>query len=300
LKVAEDQVSKLEGDHGARCLVEVVVSQRFPFLNKTIRDANFRNHYGAAIIAVAREAEIIKQRIGDIVLKAGDTLLLETDHNFVDRQKYRRDFLLVSEVEDSAPVRYEKTNVAFASLGLMLLLVMGLDWSMLKAAVVSGLVMLATGCLSMNDVRQAVKWDVLLVIAASLAMGQAVQVSGLAQVMGELTVSISGSSPWVALLAIFVVTAALSALISNLAAAVVIFPIMVAAAESLGVSIVPFAITLMIAASASFATPIGYQTNLMVYGPGDYRFMDFIRMGLPLTLLVGLLTVVLVPLIWPF
>ena len=113
-------------------------------------------------------------------------------------------------------------------------------------------------------------------------------------------VAAAGQSPIMTLAAIFLVTALFSAVISNLAAAVIVFPIALAASQQLDVSIVPFAVTLMMAASASFATPIGYQTNLMVYGPGDYRFSDFLKMGTPLTLLVGAATIIIVPLVWPF
>lgn len=124
--------------------------------------------------------------------------------------------------------------------------------------------------------------------------------TGAALVIANIMINATAQSPTGTLIGLFVLTAGFSAMISNLAAAVLIFPIAVAASQQLGVDVVPFAVTVMIAASACFATPIGYQTNLMVYGPGNYRFADFLKIGLPLTLLVGITTILIVPLVWAF
>lgn len=300
LRLAEEQAKKLDGEHHQRSLVEVAVSSRFPHLGKTVKESQFRNHFGAAIIAVAREGEVLKQRIGDIVLRPGDSLLLEADADFHERQKYNNAFLVVSQVANSES--FNSSKAGFSLMGIMLLvgLVIFANWPMFKAAVAAAGFVLVAGCLSLSDVRNAVKYDVLLVIAASLALGEAVKVSGLAQLAAEQMVSLASGSPWLTLAAIFFVTSTLSALISNLAAAVVIYPIALVSAITLGVNPTPFAIIIMIAASASFATPIGYQTNLMVYGPGNYRFMDFVRIGGPLTVFVGVVSLILVPIIWPF
>lgn len=160
--------------------------------------------------------------------------------------------------------------------------------------------MIVTRCLKIQDARQSINWEVLLVIAASIAMGGALEKTGAASVIANSVVGLSGSSPTAALVVLFVLTAGFSAVISNLAAAVLVFPIAVSLSQQLGVDLIPFAVTLMIAASACFSTPIGYQTNLMVYGPGNYRFMDFMKIGLPLTFFVGLATIIVVPVIWPF
>lgn len=300
LRLAEEQAKKLDGEHHQRCLVEVAVSSRFPSLGKTVKESQFRNKFGAAIIAVAREGEVLKQRIGDIVLRPGDSLLLEADADFHERQKYNNAFLMVSQVANSESFNSGKAGFSLMGIVLLLGLVMFADWPMFKAAVAAAGFVLLTGCLSLSDVRNAVKYDVLLVIAASLALGEAVKTSGLAQLAAEQMIAMASGSPSLTLAAIFIVTATLSALISNLAAAVVIYPIALVSAVTLGVDPTPFAIIIMIAASASFATPIGYQTNLMVYGPGNYRFMDFVRIGGPLTILIGIVSLILVPIIWPF
>ncbi|NKI16875.1 SLC13 family permease [Spongiibacter sp. KMU-166] len=300
LKLAEKQVFKLDGGNLSRCLVEVVVSHSFPQLGRRIRDMRFRNTYGAAVIAVSRNGSQIKGRLGDIELEAGDTLLLEAHENFVANQRYSRDFLLVSEIENSRPVRHEhRGRASLIMLGMVLVVAVG--WlSMLKAACVAAGLMIALRCIRASEARRSVDWQVLLVIAASIALGSALEKTGAAEVIARGIVGLAEGSPLATLGAVFVVTALFSAVISNLAAAVIVFPICLAASQQLGVSLLPFAVVLMMAASASFATPIGYQTNLMVYGPGNYRFSDFLKMGLPLTLLVGIVTLLIVPLIWPF
>ncbi len=299
LKVAERQVFKLESGTQSRCLVEVVVSPNFPGLGKTIRDARFRNIYGAAIIAVAREGEQLKTKIGDIELKPGDTLLLETHDQFVSQQRYNRDFLLVSEIENSRPVHYEKRGVAALIMaGMVVLVTIGL-LSMFKAALLAAGLMIISRCIKIQDARQSVDWQIILVIAASIGLGGAMDKTGAAAVIAEAMVGLSAHSAIATLAVLFIITAAFSAVISNLAAAVIVFPIAVAASQQLGVDLLPFAVTLMVAASACFSTPIGYQTNLMVYGPGNYRFVDFLKIGIPLTVLVGLTTLLIVPVIWP-
>ena len=298
LKVAEEQVFKL--GEGSRCLVEAVVSPNFPYLGQTVRDSRFRNHYNAAIIAVARDGETLKTRIGDIELRPGDTLLLETHDQFVSQQRYNKGFLLVGEIENSKPIKHDKRNICAAIMVLMVVVVAIGFLSMLKAAMLAAGLMIITRCINIQEARRSVDWQVLMVIAASIGLGLATEKTGAATQIAEGVISLVASSPTTALAAIFILTALFSAVISNIAAAVLLFPVAYSVAEQLDISFIPFAVTLMVAASASFSTPIGYQTNLMVYGPGNYRFADFIKMGTPLTIVVGLTTVMIVPYIWPF
>ncbi len=172
--------------------------------------------------------------------------------------------------------------------------------SMLEAALVAAGLMIASGCTSGRVARQAPDWQVLVVIATSFGIGAAMQTSGAAAVLADSVIAVAGADPTATLALVFVATALLSAVATNNVAAVLAFPIALTAANQMGVQVMPFAITIMVAASASFATPIGYQTNLMVFNAGGYRFADFVRIGLPLTVLVGLVTVALVPLIWAF
>lgn len=300
LKVAENQVFKLDSSTTNRRLVEVVISPSFPNLRRTIRDSRFRNNYGAAIIAVARDGETIKTKIGDIELRPGDTLLLETHDQFVKQHRYSKDFLLVGEIENSRPVSHEHRNIAAAIMLAMVVSVAFGFLSMFKAATLAAALMVVTRCLRVQEARQSIDWQILIVIAASIAMGTAMQTTGAASAIAQAMVnSVAGSNIGI-LAALFILTAGFSAVISNLAAAVIVFPVAVAASQQMGIDLVPLTVTLMIAASTCFATPIGYQTNLMVYGPGNYRFVDFLKIGLPLTVLVGVTTVVLVPVIWSF
>jgi di/tricarboxylate transporter len=297
---APEQVFKLGAPRPERRLFEVVVSDHCPVTGRTIRDGRFRSRYNAVVIAVARNGERVHSKIGDIELRAGDTLLLESGPDFLTQLRHSRDFLLVSEVDGVTIPRHEKGWVAIAILTAMVLAASSGLVSMLEAALVASGLMLVTGCIKVRDARRSIDWSVLTIIGASLGIGQAMVVSGAAQYAAEAWIGAAGANPWLALAAVYLVTSAFTELITNNAAAVMIFPIAAAAAENLGVSLWPFVVVIMMAASASFATPIGYQTNLMVYGPGGYRFTDYLRMGLPLNLLLGTVTVALAPLIWPF
>ena len=300
LRPATDQVFKLDVPRPSRCLIEAVVSDSFPYTGKTIRESRFRTRYNAAIIAVSRNGEQLKKKIGDIVLQPGDTLLLEAHPSFLEQQRNSRDFYLVSRLEDSNPLRHDRALLAIAILGGMVITAAAGWLSMLEAAMLAGGLMLISRCTSAGAARRAVDWQILIVIAASLGLGEALYVTGAAQVIAEKLLALAGDSPVQALSLIFALTALFTAVITNNTAAVLMFPIALAASRSLEVSFMPFLVTIMVAASISFVTPIGYQTNLMVYGPGGYHFTDYVKMGLPLTLLVGVLVVSLVPLWWPF
>ncbi len=299
LSSAENQVFKLS-DTGARSLVEVVVSNEYPLLNKTVKESNFRRYYGAVIIALSRSGQQIKQRLGDMVLKPGDTLLLESSTEFVEKQRFSKDFLVVSPVAEYVPLKSQARWFSLFALIVMLVSV-GVGWlTMFQAGCVAVGIMLVTGATNLRASRESINASVLLIIAASMGLGVAMEKSGLAVLISETILSPFSSSPMVSLALIFCLTALFSAVISNVAAAVLLFPIAVASANAMGVSITPFAVAIMVSASASFATPIGYQTNLMVYGPGGYTFNDFVRIGVPLTCVVGVVSVLLIPQVWPF
>lgn len=300
LKPATNQIFKLDSDRDNRCLTEAVLSNRSPVVGKTVREGRFRSVYNAAIIAIARDGEKLPGKIGDIKLRAGDTLLMVSCPSFAEQQKNSRDFYLVSRRQGASAVRHEKAPVAIAIL-IGMVLVTALGWlSMLEAAMLAAGLMIISRCTTGRIARRAIDWQLLVVIASSFGIASAMQSSGAATSIALWLVSFAQDSPHAALAILFATTALLSALATNNAAAVLMFPIALSVADNLNVSLLPFAITLMVAASASFATPIGYQTNLMVYGAGGYHFRDYLVFGLPLTLLVGLVTLVLAPLIWRF
>jgi di/tricarboxylate transporter len=297
---ATDQVFKLDAPRRDRILVEAVVSNTCPVAGRRVREGRFRSRYNAVIIAVARNGERLKGKIGDIVLRTGDTLLLEARPSFIVQQRNSRDFYLVSRLNGSAAPRHERALLAVGIIVAMVLVVATGALSMLKAAMLAAGLMILTRCTSGGIARRAVDWSVIVVIAASFGIGTALQESGAAQAMAGSIVSLAGGEPMVSLGLMFLATALFTALATNNAAAVLMFPVALAAAQDMSVDVLPFAITIMMGASAAFATPIGYQTNLMVYGVGGYRFGDYVRIGLPLTLLVGLVTVAVVPRVWGF
>jgi di/tricarboxylate transporter len=298
LKPATNQIFKLDSPREERCLTEAVISNTSPLVGKTVREGRFRSIYNAAIIAVARNGEKISQKIGDIKLRAGDTLLMMSHTSFVDQQHNSRDFFLVSNSSDAHPVRHERAPLAMMILFTMVVVV-ALGWlSMLKAAMLAAGLMIITRCTSGRIARRAVDWQVLIVIAASFGIATALQNSGAASAIAQWLVSYANDNPWLALGFVFLSTALFSAIATNNAAAVIMFPIALSTSQSLGVNFVPFAVTIMIAASASFATPIGYQTNLMVFGAGGYHFKDYLYFGTPLTLITGIVTLLIVPWVW--
>ena len=300
LHPATDQVFKLEGERSRRTLVEAVVSEAFPSLGRTIRESGFRNRYGAAIIAVARHGERIQGKVGNIRLRAGDTLLMEAPPSFLDLQRNSRDFYLVSRIENSHPLRFDRTLAAVGILAAMVLVVALGVLPMLEASLLAAGAMIVTGCTRWDEGRTSIDVSVLVVIAAALGIGHAIDASGLAGYLVGGLAQVAGSSPVASLAMLYVATALFSAIVTNNAAAALMFPVALGMSRELGVDILPFAIAIAMAASASFATPIGYQTNLMVYGPGGYRFKDFLVIGVPLTLLTGLLAVVIIPIVWSF
>ncbi len=297
---ATEQLLRLQDPRSARVLVEAVVGSHGRLAGLTVRESAFRTRHNAVIIAVARDGERVHKKIGDIRLRAGDTLLIEGPPSFVVSARGSRDFLLVSSVEDSTPVAHDRAFIARGLLLMMVGLVVVEASTMLVAASLAGLGMVLTGCLRPAQAKRAIDWGVLLGIGSGLGIAAALAGSGAAELVARWLVGAAGHDPLAALVAIYVATTVLANLVTTKAAAVLLFPVAQAAAEGLGVSFMPFAITLIVAAAAAFATPVGYQTNLMVYGPGGYRSVDFLRMGGPLSVLVGMVTVVVVPIAWPF
>jgi di/tricarboxylate transporter len=300
LAPATDQVFKLNSPGGQRCLIEAVVSNSCPIAGKTIREGQFRKVYDAAVIAVARNGERLRKKIGDIVLRPGDTLLLEGHPSFADRHRNSRDFFLVSRLEDSQPPQHEKAAIALLILAGMVVVVATELLPILNAALIAAALMLLFRCTNITEARRSIDWEVLLAIAASFAIGKALEKTGAANAVAGGMVNLAQGNEWLTLAAIYAATLLATELITNNAAAALMFPLAMSTAASLNVNPMPFVITIMMAASAGFATPIGYQTNLMVYGPGGYKFSDYVRLGVPLDILIGIVTVILTPIFFPF
>ena len=300
LRPANGNVHKLDVANHQRCLVEVVLGPEFPALGKTIRDSQFRTRFNAVIFSLAREGQRVPGKLGDITFRMGDTLLLETSHQFVEQYRFRRDFLLVSALNDSTPPDFRKAPTALGILALMVLASASGLLPIMEAAFLAAGSMIVSGCLTASRARRSVDLPVLVVIAASFALGNAMTVTGAADwIVGGL-LGIGNLSPWQVLVLVYLLTVMFTELITNNAAAVLMFPIALALAQKLDVSVLPFAVAVMFAASASFITPLGYQTNLMVFGPGRYKFSDYVKIGVPLSLIAGAVSVTLIPMVWSF
>ena len=283
-----------------RQLIEAVVSNRCPLVGSSIRDGAFRSFYNAAVVAVARGDERLPGKIGDIVLRPGDTLLLETDEDFLLTQRNSSHFFLVSGVENSRPVRRHRAWVALALL-IALIGISTFGWlDLLTTAIVVAGLMIVCECCSLAQARQSVDWSLLVVIAAALGIGRAIDSSELADHLSAMIIGLAGREPRYVLVAVYFVAMIFTELITNNAAAVLVFPMAISASRSLEANPMPFVIAVTIAASAGFASPFGYQTNLMVYGPGGYRFTDYLRVGIPLDLIFLVIACTLAPLVFPF
>lgn len=299
LSPAEPQVDKVAEKRPNRQLVEAVVASRSGLVGMNIRDARFRTKYNAAIIAVHRQGERIRSKVGDIVLTPGDTLLMAAPPGFGELFRNDSTFALVSEIKDSTPPKHERAWVATTLLLAMVAVSASGTLPLVSAGLITAGLMVVTRCVSAEQARRSVDLRVLLTIAAAFGVGNALDTTGAADVLAGHVVTAAKPFGAVGLLAaVYATTALLGGVITTAAAAVLMFPITYAAVGELGLEFRPFMYCLMLGASQVFTTPIGYQTNLMVYGPGRYRFADFTRFGFPLQLLAGVTTVAVANYLW--
>jgi len=297
LTLAPKDSSKLDHD---RCLVEAVVAPANPLCGLSIRAGEFRAQFQAVVVAVARDGFRLGGRIGDIVLEPGDVLLLECPPSWVENHQNRQDFYLVSEVVDSDKFRHDRSWISLLILVAMILAAAFEVTSMFRASILAAAAMILSGCMSGTAARRSIELPVLIAIAAAFGLGEAIRASGLDRLLADFIVNFGANDPFTAMVAMYIATALLTELVTNNAAAALMFPFGLSLAARLDADPLPFCVAVMFAASASFATPIGYQTNLMVYGPGGYRFADFFRIGIPLQIVCAITTCMLVPWVFPF
>ena len=314
---AADLTFQVAPERGSqRRLSEAVISASSPLIGTGIRQANFRGVYDAVVVAVHRNGRRLGGKIGDVELEAGDTLLLETGQDFFSAHRHNPDFYLVSDLGETAEFRPQRAWLALL-IGGGVILAMTLPeifrWFPAAAsmgtlvdrqrglfALLAASLLVATRCLSAGQARKSIEWSVLIAIAASLGVGKGIEQSGLAQEVASVVIHASNAvGPLGTLGAVWLMTWILTELMSNNAAAALMMPIGVAAAQQAGVEPRPFAIAIAIAASASFVLPAGYQTHLMVFGPGGYRVSDFVRAGAFLAILWFVGSIVLIPVFWP-
>ena len=304
LTPATPQVDKLGASRPNRRLVEAVVSDGCPIIGKSIREGEFRTRYDAVVIAVHRNGERITGKIGEIVLRAGDTLLLEAHRRFARNRRNSRDFFLISDVPGSEPRRHDK---AWIALGILFVMVVAMGFESSTGVSIFNAVLLGAGamgltrCLSAEQARRSIDWQTLVTIGAALGIGRTMETTGLAGLSAGWTVGwLQPFGPTAVLAGIYFLTLVFTEILTNNAAAALAFPIAHAASTAMDSSFLPFGVAIAIAASAGFATPMGYQTHLMVYGAGGYRFADYTRLGIPLDLIVMAVTIAMVPWLFPF
>lgn len=282
-------------------VLEAVVSRSSPMLGKTLSEGNFRARYDAAVLAVHRHGDQVRTSLGQLELKPGDTLLLLAGDDFFKRWNQSRDFYMISKVKDIPVPNKKKTIISLACLfGMVFLSAFGV-LDILQSAILAAMVLLLTRSLTVVEARRSIELNVLIVIAAALAISRALEKTGAASmVAGWIIDSVRDVGPIGLLAAIYLATSIMTEVITNNAAAALVFPIAVSAAEQASLDPMPFVVAVAIGASASFATPIGYQTNLMVYGPGGYRFIDFLKIGTPLNVVFMIVSLTVIPLVWGF
>ena len=262
--------------------------------------SDFFRRYEGAVLAMQRRGQILRERLSDIRLRAGDTLLIQGNADDVTRLMKSRDLIVMNELSDLY-IRKDRAITALIIMAAVVLLAAFRVLPIFTAALIGAVGMVLTGCITMEEAYRAVDWKIIFLLGGIIPLGLAMEQSGAARLLTDsLLHSIAGWGPLVVLAAVYIVTALLTETMSNNAAAVLLAPIVLSLAGAMEVDPRPFLVAITFAASTSFATPIGYQTNTMIYAPGGYSFTDYTRIGGPLNVIFWILAVLLIPLIWPF
>ena len=286
-------------DSDKLCTYEAVVSNQSPLIGQTVRDSNFRNRYGGVILAIHRSGSRVNKKVGSIVFQPTDTLLILARKGF-DKQWYHApEFSLVSSSVQLLSKPKWKGNLSLILLGMMVITA-ALKWlPIVVAAGLTAILLVILGIIQSSNAMNAVDWDVLLYIASSFGIAKGISNSGLANSAAHALVNaLDCLGPLGIMAGLFVVTSSFTWFITNNAVAAIMFPVTFSIAQTLQMDLKPFMLILAVGASTCFATPIGYQTNLMVYSAGGYRFKDFLRIGIPTTLIVGILAMIMIYLLY--
>ncbi|MBN1819739.1 MAG: SLC13 family permease [Prolixibacteraceae bacterium] len=290
---------------------EVVLSPRFPGIGKNIVDFNFFEHYHASVLAIHRNGERITSNVRNLKLKPGDNVVLLTDERFIKNWGDSKIFYLTSYIgEHKGNGKPWRKWAAFIILLLMIIGATighsfpskgGIAFDMFYFAAIAAILMVWLKILPHQNYTKSISWDILITIASSLALSKAMQNSGAADAIARTTINFAKAwGPWGVLIAVYLITTLFTEIITNNAAAALVFPIALSAAIQMNVDPKPFFVAIAIAASASFSTPIGYQTNLIVQAIGNYKFKDYVRIGIPLNLLAFIISMWLIPIFWKF
>ena len=290
-------------------LLEGMIGPNSALAGKSLSQIAFRQRFGALILAIHREGQNITRDFETLRLEFGDTLLVEGSREGIERLKAERDFITLSE---PTPENFNLKKGPFALMGILLFIFLasfdfaliglpGMEFDTFSAAFLAALFVLLTGCLRPREAYDAVEWKILLLIIGMLTIGTSMDKTGGATTLANGVTDLLGPlGPWGILCGVYLLASIMTEMVSNNAVAVVLAPIVIRIAEAIEVSPIPFLVAVMFGASASFATPIGYQTNTYVFGAGGYHFKDFVKIGVPLNLLLWVVASCLIPLLWPF
>jgi di/tricarboxylate transporter len=289
---------QLEADNAT--LVEAVVAPNSDLIGQTLGEIDLRARLRATVLAVRHHDRIVHDQLADLPLSAGDAVLVEVPRERIPVLRQQRQFVVVSDLGPLAAAR-PRTRLAIAIVTAVVAVAAAGIADIVVAATLGALAMVLTRCLSIEEAYAAIEWRVIFLLGGILTLGTALDNTGAAASLSRLIVD--GTGPWgphAVLAVVYLATTLLTAVMSNNATAVLMTPIAFQAAAALGIDPRPLVVAIAYAASASFMTPVGYQTNLLVYGPGGYRFVDYVRVGTPLNLLFWVLAVVLIPVFWGF
>jgi di/tricarboxylate transporter len=280
-------------------LIEATLSPRSSLVGRTLRGVRFRDRYGFTALAIWRHGETITEKLRDLPLLFGDALLLQGSRHRVPELQQGRDFLVLEPLE-LEQLRRHKAPIAVAALALAILLVVFADFHISMAMVIAAVIMILTGCLSMQEAHESIDWRTVFLVAGMLPLGMAMEATGTAQYLADIMIDALGDYGPTALLAgTYLLAALITQAMSNAAAMVLIVPIAVDTALGLGANHLTFTMAVVIGAATSFLSPVGHKANVLVFGPGGYRFFDFARVGALLTVALLIVSMIFLPLFWP-
>ena len=302
--LTDEKLTQDELIHDDNTLVECLITNQTDLVGKSLMEINFRRRFGSFILAIRREGEILRKKIAHVVLQAFDTLLIYGPIEKIKELSDSGDFIVLGEIEATLQKhKYWWVSVAVI-LGTVILAALGIV-PILKGALIGAIFLLVIRVITANEAYQSINWQVIVLIAALIPLGIVIQKSGTAFWIGTVLNDIANTfnpliRPTIMLSLVYLVTIILTEMTSNAATAIIMTPIAISAAQQMGLDPRTFVFAVCFAASASFITPIGYQTNLMVYGPGGYKFTDYVRVGLPLAIVLWCMATWLIPILWPF
>lgn len=301
--LTDEKLTQSELEQEDNVLVECLLTDQSELVGRSLMSSNFRQQFGAFILAIRREGDIFRKKIAHVILQAYDTLLVYGPIKKIEGLSDKADFIVLGEVEaELRKQRFWWVSI-IVILGAIILATLGI-MPIMKGAIIGVAFLLALKVLTPQESYQSVHWQVIVLIAALIPVGLVIQNTGTAEWIGMIISDIARmSSPkWhahILLALIYLITMILTEVSSNAATAIIMTPIAIAVSGQMGFDSRPFIFAVAFAASASFITPVGYQTNLMVYGPGGYKFSDFIRVGFPIAILFWISAIIFLPMIWP-